>query len=74
LRKYGLKRHGFSVVKRVNDLRAENMPVFGKKLMAIEDHCSDTYFSQIFSLLSEELRPRRRKTFKAYDGINNIFN
>jgi CRISPR-associated protein Cas1 len=32
------------------------------------------YFSQIFKLFSEKLRPARRQTFKAYDGLNNIFN
>jgi CRISPR-associated protein Cas1 len=32
------------------------------------------YFEQIFSLIPEKLRPAERKTFQAYDGINNIFN
>jgi CRISPR-associated endonuclease Cas1 len=32
------------------------------------------YFKQIFSLIPEKLRPAERKTFQAYDGINNIFN
>jgi CRISPR-associated protein Cas1 len=74
LSKYGLKRHDFSPVQSVKDLEANEMPTFRRKLMAIEGHCSDKYFNQIFSLLSEELRPEHRKTFKAYDGINNIFN
>jgi CRISPR-associated protein Cas1 len=74
LSKYGLKRHVFSVVKSVNDLKADDMPTFRRKLMAIEGHCSDRYFSQVFSLLPDALRPERRKTFKAYDGMNNIFN
>jgi CRISPR-associated protein Cas1 len=42
--------------------------------MAYEGHCSDNYFNQIFGLVSESLRPERRKTFKAYDGLNNVFN
>jgi CRISPR-associated protein Cas1 len=74
LSKYGLKHHDFLVVKSVNDLKAGDMPTFRRKLMAIEGHCSDRYFSQIFSLLPDALRPERRKTFKAYDGTNNIFN
>lgn len=32
------------------------------------------YFNQIFSLLPEAIRPEGRKTFKAYDGTNNMFN
>jgi CRISPR-associated protein Cas1 len=42
--------------------------------MSIEDHFSDFYFSQILSLIPESLRPDSRKTFKAYDGMNNVFN
>jgi CRISPR-associated protein Cas1 len=74
LSKYGLKRHDFSVAKSVNDLKGDDMPTFRRRLMAIEGHCSDRYFSQVFSLLPNALRPERRNTFKAYDGMNNIFN
>ncbi len=42
--------------------------------MSIEGHCSDRYFNQIFGLIPELIRPEYRKTFKAYDGINNVFN
>lgn len=40
----------------------------------MEGKFSDMYFKQIFSLIPENLRPAERKTFQAYDGINNIFN
>lgn len=42
--------------------------------MSIEGHASDRYFSQVFGLIPELIRPEYRKTFKAYDGINNLFN
>ena len=42
--------------------------------MSIEGHFSDNYFNQILSLIPYSLRPNSRKTFKAYDGVNNIFN
>jgi CRISPR-associated protein Cas1 len=29
---------------------------------------------QIFQLIPERIRPEGRKTFKAYDGVNNLFN
>ena len=32
------------------------------------------YFSQIFQLIPDGLRPKNRRGFKAYDGLNNIFN
>jgi CRISPR/Cas system-associated endonuclease Cas1 len=44
------------------------------RLMSIEGHFSENCFSQIFSLTPYLLRPDYRKTFKAYDGINNVFN
>ncbi len=42
--------------------------------MAIEAHNSKGYFSQIFSIFPEKLRPQTRETFNAYDGLNNVFN
>jgi CRISPR-associated protein Cas1 len=32
------------------------------------------YFDQIFTLFPVFLRPKGRRTFKAYDGLNNLFN
>jgi CRISPR-associated protein Cas1 len=74
LKKYGLRRHDYSVVEKVSSLKGEEMKRIRARLMAIEGHCSERYFKQIFSLIPETLRPERRKTFKAYDGVNNIFN
>lgn len=74
LSKYGLKRHDFSVVEKLNNLNDENTERLRAKLMAYEGHFSDRYFGQVFSLIPASLRPESRKTFKAYDGVNNIFN
>ena len=74
LKKYGLKRHDLSVIEKINSLKTNDVKRLRSRLMAIEGHCSDKYFSQIFGLLPESLRPERRKTFKAYDGTNNVFN
>jgi CRISPR-associated protein Cas1 len=74
LKKYGLKHHDFSVLEKVKNLEASNAKRFRTRLMAIEGHFSDRYFNQIFGLIPEPLRPERRRTFKAYDGVNNIFN
>jgi CRISPR/Cas system-associated endonuclease Cas1 len=45
-----------------------------RKLISIERRFDEQYFPQIFQLMPEKIRPEARKTFKAYDGINNIFN
>jgi CRISPR-associated protein Cas1 len=74
LRKYGLKRHDFFLIEKMNKLEAENTLSLRTKLMSIEGHFSEKYFNQIFSLVPASVRPDSRKTFKAYDGINNLFN
>jgi CRISPR-associated protein Cas1 len=63
LRKYGLK----AVERNVGE-------VSRRKLLSIEGRHARHYFSQIFKLFPEHLRPEKRKTYKAYDGINNVFN
>jgi len=42
--------------------------------MSIEGKFTRKYFREVLKLMPEDLRPERRKTFKAYDGINNTFN
>jgi CRISPR-associated protein Cas1 len=74
LSKYGLRRHDFSILEKVKNLEDENTTSLRTRLMSIEGHFSENYFNQIFGLIPEPLRPESRKTFKAYDGINNIFN
>lgn len=74
LKTYGLKRHDFSAFEIVKNTEADNPARFRARLMAHEGRCSDRYFKQIFGLLPESLRPDRRRTFKAYDGVNNVFN
>jgi CRISP-associated protein Cas1 len=74
LKKCGLRQHDFSVVEKVNNLEADDLSKLRTRLTAYEGHCSDKYFSQVFGLMPESLRPEFRKTFKAYDGMNNIFN
>jgi CRISPR-associated protein Cas1 len=74
LSKYALKRHDFSILQKVKSLEDEDTARLRTRLMSIEGHFSDSYFSQILSLIPYSLRPESRKTFKAYDGVNNILN
>jgi CRISPR-associated endonuclease Cas1 len=43
-------------------------------LLHIEGKFSQFYFNQILQLFPEKLRPEHRIGFKAYDGVNNLFN
>jgi CRISPR-associated protein Cas1 len=61
-------------VEKVKNLEAEDTQQLRTRLMSIEGHFSEACFTQIFSLISPSLRPNSRKTFKAHDGINNLFN
>ncbi len=71
LKKYGLKPHDMQIER----LSFDNLKQARKKLTTKEGHFDEYYyFPQFFGLIPEKLRPSTRKTFKAYDGINNLFN
>ncbi len=74
LKKYGLRNHGFSFKEKIENLEGESLDKIRARLHGIEGRYSRRYFSQIFGLLPEPIRPENRKGFKAYDGTNNIFN
>ena len=42
--------------------------------MQIEGTATKKYLGQMFTLIPERIRPTRRKSWKAYDGVNNLFN
>ena len=42
--------------------------------MQIEGTATKKYFGQLWGLIPEKIRPRRRKGWKAYDGVNNVLN
>jgi CRISPR-associated protein Cas1 len=72
LRKYGLRQHDLLTVERaIAEVNSGNITT---KLMAIEGHCSKHYFKQVFQLFPSFMQVENRKTFKAYDGLNNLFN
>ena len=73
LSKFGLRPIGF-VKDEVNAIEAEDTRTFRRKLTGFESTFSKKYFQQIFKLFDEEIRPKGRKTFLAYDGLNNTFN
>lgn len=73
LRKYGLDAND-NVVKVIDNIESDSLVSLRRRLSAIEGKYAQHYFHQIFQLFPEWLRPESRKTFKAYDGLNNILN
>jgi len=75
LKKLGLLQHELTKAKvALSGLKSEELSKVRRKLISLEGKFTEKYFEQVFRLLPEELRPERRKKFKAYDGTNNIFN
>jgi CRISPR-associated protein Cas1 len=64
LKKYDLK----AIDCNIGDIKDR------KRLLAIESRHARHYFSQIFQLFPESIRPEKRTGYKAYDVINNVFN
>lgn len=74
LNKYSLRRLDYSYIQKIKNLQENDPRTLRVKLTNIESHCSKLYFNQLFGLFSELIRPSARKTYKAYDAINNLFN
>jgi CRISPR-associated protein Cas1 len=62
------RAHDYSVMEKINQLKDR------KRLVTYEGHRTKYYFKQVLELFVESLRPTRRMTFKAYDGLNNLLN
>lgn len=75
LKKYGLRQHDLLREKeKINNIKSEGLIATRKRLLGIEGRYTQNYFSQIFRLMPKAVLVERRKTYKAYDGINNTFN
>jgi CRISPR-associated protein Cas1 len=73
LKKYGLKTDT-SIKLRIDALKTNDLALLRRRLTQIEAKFSQFYFKQILQLIPEKVRPESRKTYKAYDGVNNLFN
>ena len=76
LRKYGLRQHDLASVKRkIEQIDTTDLKVLRRTLLPIEGSCSDFYFSQVLTLFSHSMQKTdKRRTFRAYDGLNNALN
>jgi len=75
LRKHGLRQlDSFRYSEQIKALDVKDIRILRNRLKSIEGKFSRQYFSQVLQLFSESFRPEHRRTFKAYDGLNNILN
>ena len=73
--KWGLEPFDMALIERqISAIPKKELKSFRRRLLSVEANCAKTYFSRIFSLFPENIRPETRKTRMAYDGINNVFN
>jgi CRISPR-associated protein Cas1 len=62
------------IKERVVGAESDNLAGIRNRLITIEGHATARYFEQIFQLMPKAISIEKRRTFKAYDGINNTFN
>lgn len=74
LSKYSLKPFDIAMISRIKNIDSDNLLKVRAIISTYEAHCAEFYFKQVFDLIPERIRPECRRTFKAYDGINNLFN
>jgi CRISPR-associated protein Cas1 len=74
LKKYGLRSLDYYRISQAVKELDGDLDSIRNRLMSYEGKFSEQYFRQIFGLFSESLRPDRRKTYKAYEGLNNVLN
>lgn len=73
--KYGLRQHDLMRIKeRIDSIEGDSLKAVRRRLVAIEGRCAVRYFGQVFGLFPKAVRVESRKTFKAYEGLNNVFN
>lgn len=76
LEKFNLKKaqNTSRFIEAIQKTKFSDLKSCQKNLLGIEGRFSRQYFKQIFSLVPKKIRPKRRQTYKAYDGVNNVFN
>jgi CRISPR-associated protein Cas1 len=55
-------------------INSNDLSIVRKNFTGVEGRYAKEYYKNIFMLLPESIRIEKRKTYKAYDGVNNIFN
>jgi len=63
-------------IKFKPELRVDSndLKTLRKNFISVEGNYAREYYKNIFKLFPESIRVEKRNTYKAYDGLNNIFN
>jgi len=69
LNRYHIKTYELETTIKLGDLRDVR-----KNFIGVEGKHAIYYYNNIFKLFPEKIRPKDRRTYKAYEGTNNIFN
>lgn len=72
---HNLRLHHIDTLSdRIDKLSIIELDKLRRKLTSIEGYYSQKYWGQILQIVPESIRPKSRKKFRAYDGVNNLFN
>ena len=75
LKKHGLRQHDLIKAREIiSNIQSDKLAAVRKTLLSVEGKFTEHYFHQIFHLLPKSVMIGKRRTYKAYDGINNTFN
>ena len=75
LEKYGLECHDLDeIVSKIDAVDDDKLRKVRQRLTGLEGNFTSRYWSQILPLVPKKIRPKKRKKFLAYDGVNNLFN
>lgn len=70
-----LEKYNFKPYKPILNIGSnDSLNDVRKRFVNIEGRMANYYFNNIFQLFPEKIRPEGRRTYKAYDGLNNLFN
>lgn len=74
LNKHGLMKLDYSFIERINSIQETDIVKLRPSLMNLEGRCATKYYSEMYKLFPDWLRPTNRITYQAFDGLNNLFN
>jgi CRISPR-associated protein Cas1 len=74
LNKYMLEPHPNKFIEQINRINDKEIELFRRRINGLEGKYTQRYYKYLFNLIPEKIRPSKRETFMAYDGVNNLFN
>jgi len=69
-----LERYKFEPYEPETTIKSDDLKEARKNFIGVEGKYGKYYYRCIFKLFPEKIRPKDRRTYKAYEGLNNVFN